>query len=353
MTSSDARGPRRDLRRCSALLIATLALTAASTASAQQTQPSAADLESARALFKQGKDLRATGNPADVRAALDKFTAAYTYAATPLTALELGRTQAALGQLVEARETLLSVARLKVQSDETDKSAAARSEAADLAEQLRPRIPGVSVKVQSAAPEGKTTLTVDGSAVTIVAGTATRKLNPGEHVLVAKAGAGPDAQKTVTLKEGEMQEVLLAPSYVEGPATPPVVNTPVPRGAEPPLQKGGGGTGRTLVVIGAVAGGVGVAVGSVTGVLALSKASSVKDACPDKSRCTSASAQSDYKTGRTMGTLSTVSFIVAGAGAATLLAGLLIPGSSPKTGGSGVRIEPQVGLLWAGVNGAF
>ncbi len=350
MTSSDAPTPHRMHRACTAALIATLTLATAGTAFAQQTQPSAADLESARTLFKQGKDLRATGNPADIRAALDKFTAAYAYAATPLTALELGRTHAALGQLVEARETFLSVARLKVQSDETDKSAAARSEAADLAEQLRPRIPGVSVKVQSAAPEGKTTLTIDGAPVLIVAGTATRKLNPGDHVLVAKAGAGPDAQKTITLKEGEMQDVALAPTYAEGAAAPPV-GTPPARPAEPPPS--GSSTGRTLVVVGAVAAGVGIAAGSVTGVVALSKASSVKDECPDKARCTSSSAQSDYKTGRTMGTISTISFIVAGAGAGALLVGLLMPGSSPRAGASGVKIEPQVGLGWAGVNGAF
>lgn len=349
MTSNDVR------HVCAALLIATSALATVSSASAQATQPSAADLESARSLFKQGKDLRATGNPADLRAALDKFTAAYTYAATPLTALELGRTQVALGQLVEARETLLSVGRLRVQSDETDKSAAARSEAADLAEQLRPRIPGVSVKVQSTAPEGKTTLTVDGVAVTIVAGTATRKLNPGDHVLIAKAGAGADAQKSVTLKEGEMQEVVLAPTYAEGPASAP--QTPV-AAATPQrpteLAPSGGGAGRTLVVIGAVAAGVGVAAGSVTGVIALSKASNVKDACPDKGQvCGSSSAQADYKTGRTMGTVSTISFIVAGAGAATLLAGLLMPGPGRTSGGSGVKVEPLVGLGWAGVNGAF
>ena len=346
MTSNDAR------RICAALLFATCTLATAGSASAQATQPSAADLESARALFKQGKDLRATGNPADLRAALDKFTAAHTYAATPLTALELGRTQAALGQLVEARETLLSVGRSKVESDETEKSAAARKEAAELAEQLRPRIPGVSVKVQSTAPEGKTTLTVDGVAVSIVAGIATRKLNPGDHVLVAKAGAGPDAQKTVTLEEGQMQEVLLAPTYAAA-AAPPVVVAPVPPHVADP-QPTGGGTGRTLVVIGAVAAGVGVAAGSVTGVIALSKASNVKNACPDKGEvCGSTGAQSDYKTGRTMGTISTVSFIVAGAGVATLLAGLLMPGPTKTTVGSGVKVEPLVGLGWAGVNGAF
>ncbi len=347
MTSNDAR------RICAALLIAMCTLATAGSASAQAPQPSAADLESARALFKQGKDLRATGNPADLRAALDKFTAAHTYAATPLTALELGRTQAALGQLVEARETLLSVGRSKVESDETEKSAAARKEAAELAEQLRPRIPGVSVRVQSTAPEGKTTLTVDGVAVSIVAGTATRKLNPGDHVLVAKAGVGPDAQKTVTLEEGQMQEVLLAPTYAEGAAPPVVVVAPVPPHVTEP-QPTGGGTGRTLVMIGAVAAGVGVAAGSVTGVIALSKASNVKNACPDKGEvCGSTGAQSDYKTGRTMGTISTVSFIVAGAGAATLLAGLVMPAPTKTPVGSGVKVEPLVGLGWAGVNGAF
>ena len=107
-------------------------LTVASVAAAQQ-QPSAADLETARSLYKQGKALEAKG---DDKGALDKLTAAHALGRTPLTGIELARLQARLGMIVEAREVCLSIGRTQVASDETQRSADARTEAAKLAEAL-------------------------------------------------------------------------------------------------------------------------------------------------------------------------------------------------------------------------
>src|SRR5688572_2041922 len=104
---------------------------------AQPSEPSAADLESARELYKEGKELRTKG---DLKGALEKFKAAHAYGGTPVTGVELGKTHMQLGELVEAREILLSVGRMKVQPDETEKSTAARTEAAELAEQIKPKI---------------------------------------------------------------------------------------------------------------------------------------------------------------------------------------------------------------------
>jgi len=147
--------------------------------------PSAADLESARELFKEGRELRQAG---DIKHALERFKAAHAYGQTPVTALELGRTHIQLGELIEGREVLLSVARMKVQPDETDKSAAARSEAADLAEDAKKRIPTVTVKLTGVASDSAAQLLVDGSAVPIVGLTGIRKVNPGKHAIVARAG---------------------------------------------------------------------------------------------------------------------------------------------------------------------
>src|SRR4051812_9895793 len=113
MTSSDARA-----RVAAAGLILACALTLA-TRTAYADGPTAADLESARALVKEGRALRASG---DVRGALEKFKAGHALGQTPITALELARTYEMVGALVEAREVCLSVARMPVERDETERS---------------------------------------------------------------------------------------------------------------------------------------------------------------------------------------------------------------------------------------
>jgi hypothetical protein len=59
---------------------------------------------------------------------------------------------------------------------------------------------------------------------------------------------------------------------------------------------------------------VGTVVGSVTGLMAMSKKSSVDEECV-AGRCPP-STHDDIDAGRTLGTVSTVSFVLAGAGAA-------------------------------------
>ena len=59
-------------------------------------------------------------------------------AGTPISGIELGRAYVAVGRLIEARETFLSVGRITRRTEETAKSAAARTESAQLASDLSP-----------------------------------------------------------------------------------------------------------------------------------------------------------------------------------------------------------------------
>src|SRR4051812_21621751 len=128
------------------ILAAVFALTLSTHALAGN--PSAQDFATARALYKEGKDLRAAG---DLKGALEKLTAAHTLGRTPLTGIELARVEVQLGLLVEAREVCLGIARLAVEPDETSRSVEARKDAAQLAEELRPRISSLRVKVTTPA----------------------------------------------------------------------------------------------------------------------------------------------------------------------------------------------------------
>ncbi len=308
---------------------------------------SASDLESARDLYKQARELRTKG---DLKAALEKFKGANALAATPITALELGRTYMQLGQLLEAREAFLSVSRLKVQSDESERSAAARTEAGELAEHVRPKIPSLVVRVPTGA-----TLTVDGLTVPPDAVGLPRKLNPGAHEVSARMGEGAEDKKSVTLKEGESAEVTLAPKG-DAPSVPsgPSVGAGDARIVSPPVagapKEGGGTSLHPLVWIGSGVAVAGVAFGTVAGIVTLSKKSTISDLCQG-TRC-APSAESAVSSGRTWATLSTLSFIVGGAGAAAAVVGLFLPTpSKSKVAAALSRVD--VGPRWLGVRGSF
>lgn len=166
---------------------------------------SAVDIAQARELFNEGMNLRDQG---DASRALDKLRAANALAHTPITGVELGRTHVTLGHLVEAREVFLSVARLPEQAPETSRAKAARAESAQLADQLRERIPSVVVKI-AGAPVNTVSLTIDGASVPRDAVNAPRLVDPGPHIVVARADNGATATSRVELREGESHEVEL------------------------------------------------------------------------------------------------------------------------------------------------
>jgi hypothetical protein len=301
----------------------------------QPTQPSAADLESARELFKEGREARQAG---DLRRALDRFKAAHAYGQTPVTALELGRTHVQLGELVEGREVLLSVARMKVQPDETEKSASARADAADLAEDVRKRIPTISVMLTGIASDSSAQLTVDGFAVPVVGMNGVRKVNPGKHLIVARAGAREET-RNVDTEEAKTQDLTIDLTGGEAPARS-VVTGPAPDAHSKEISP--------VTWVGVGVGVIGLGLGAVTGVLALGKAGNVDDACTD-THCPG-SAKGDVDSGRTFATLSTVGFAIAGAGAITAAVGYFIL-SRPRA--TGWNVTPFITARSAGVDGTF
>ena len=106
------RAPSRRVAAGLLVLVATLVAPVV-TPSARADEPSAADAETALALYKTGKQMRDSG---DAKGALEKLRAAYALVETPIIALELGRTYAALGKLVEAREVLAVYSNVEVVS---------------------------------------------------------------------------------------------------------------------------------------------------------------------------------------------------------------------------------------------
>jgi hypothetical protein len=204
-----------------AFFVATLAMAPAARAQ------TAADLETARALFKEGRELRAKG---DLRGALEKLRAAHAAGRTPVTGIELARTHVMLGQLVEAREVALDAGRIRVAADETERSVEARADAARLADELRERIPDVTVHVSGVPGDVVPDVSLDGKALPAALLGQPFKVDPGEHVVVVVAPGGATSRATVAVGERESRAVAVAYPAV-GVAPPP--GPPAPATSEP------------------------------------------------------------------------------------------------------------------------
>ncbi len=287
---------------------------------------SASDLASARALYKEARELRDKGDP---KGALEKFKAANALAGTPITALELGRTHAQVGQPVEALEAWLSVARMKEQPNESENAKAARAEAASLAQQIASRVPSLVVKVEGAPPGSTLQVMVDGAPIPVETLGQPRKLNPGEHSVVVRTSTGREEKRAVTLKEGESQavSVSLGEGAAPAPAVVPVVVAPPPaeKKTEPAPKPASTEKNKTnpIVYVGFGVGAAGIVVGTLGGILTFSNKSDLKPLC-DGLVCDS-SARKIVSTARTWATVSTIGFVVGGVGIAAGVVGLLMP----------------------------
>ncbi len=324
---------------CAVALLATVA----------QAQPSAADLETARALFNEGMDLREKG---DVKGALEKLRAAHSLGKTPVTGLELGRTLMQLGQLVEARNVLVQVPQMAPDPSETAVRREARQEAIRLAEELRARVPSVRLVFNNVPAGMQPAVMIDGVAVPPEAIQHERKLDPGTHTVVATLPTQPErrAEASVELKEREIKAVTL--DFPAGAAAAPSTATPppgAPAGPAPPPQ-----SNKTMRYIGFGTLGVGLAIGGTFGALALAKGGDVKDSCNTDAKICPRSVENDLDTTRTFAMVSNVGFVVGALGGGLVLASYLLEPAADKQGKRPQRrASPVLGVGYAGVRGTF
>jgi hypothetical protein len=193
-------------------------------------------------------------------------------------------------------------------------------------------------------------LTVDGARIE-VPDSGVLILDPGEHELAATA---PDhAQRSVRVqsKSGTNATVELALTPLSGAAAQ--APGAVRGGARSPTEKAeANGTADALMIGGFVAAGVGVAVGTVTGLLTLEEGKSLQDMCPDNG-CDPKLA-SDIDGAETLGMVSNIAFGVAIAGAGLAVAGLVLANSGDETPAQPrARVEVGLGLGSAVLRGTF
>jgi len=346
----------------SRFLMASLLAAALGVSAVASAEPTAADRETARDMMTQGRTARDKG---DMKAALKSFLGADAIMHVPTTGLEVAKAQAALGLLVEARETALRVTRISDKPGDPAPFKQARDAASAMNDDLGPRIPSLTVTVKN-VPDGATAeVTIDDAPIPTEGLGQPRKLDPGHHVVVAKAG-GVDAKQEIDLAEKDQKQLtveLPAGAAVVPPTTGTTTTTPETPPEPEATHKSGGS--KVLMIGGFGLAGAGVVVGSITGILSMSKTNSIKSSPYCAGTVCGPPENGDISSAKSMATLSTVSFIVAGAGAAFGLVGLLTgngsssPSATPEkppaddSTTSTSRLEPWLGLGAAGLRGSF
>jgi hypothetical protein len=302
----------------------------------------------ARDLLKRGYELARQGRCAE---AVPMFEKSFELDRTPKTALNLARCEEeslrfadALRHWVQARDL----------AREWGAGAVAR-EAEMRLSALEQKMPQVRIVLDAAAPPGTVVLR-DGVKVPAEALGHPMPVDPGPHRIdVAAKGYWP-RRFTFEADVGGSHEVHVAVGEAEGgdaattaataplatmpPATPSVGMTKGPSSNRKDPAKQGLSpreyAARPYVYGGLGVAGAGLVVGTVTGILTLTEASAARSQCPNDVCTADGFAQAE--SARALGTVSTVSFIVAGTGAALALTSYFIG----KSGAADARVrEPS------------
>ena len=293
-------------------------------------------------------------NAGDCAGAIENLTRAEALYHAPTILGRLGECQVQVGRIVEGTENLNRVVREALPEDAPEAFVRARERAQQVLDQALPKIAKLKILVQP-VPD-KLEVHIGDKNVPLALLGAERPTDPGTHVIVAEAPGYAPAKAEVTLAEGAADSVSL--TLVEQPAAvkpPPTVAASTPSDSDAPSDSGSGGNNRTLAYVLWGVGGVGLATGAVTGLLAMGKKGDLEDTCAEPSRCPESS-QGTIDSANRFALISNIGFGVgiAGAAAGTVL---FFSGDSQESVASielrGVRATPYVGPTGAGLTGQF
>jgi len=317
-------------------------------------EPSSADRATARTLAQQGYEALRDKQYA---IAADRFARANGLVRAPTLLRDLARAQVGLGRLVDAHETYTTIIREGVADDAPAPWVKALSDAKAELSEVQGRLPWITITVSGPAHPR---VTIDGAPIGEASLGVKRPIDPGQHELRAMAEGYYTAKKSIELKEGAAMNVSFeledappdaAPKNEEETGNVSVATVKAPGWLKP-------------VTISAFAvGGAGIAVGSVFGILAMTKHNQLADSCPS-ARC-GPEHSGKVRNFRTDAMISTIGFVAGGVGVAGGVLLLVIKPQTlvqegPKKLGT-KRDEPLAGLSWApfvgvgsaGVQGTF
>jgi hypothetical protein len=280
----------------------------------------------ARAQGEQGLRLFEASKWEEAYAAFQAADALYH---APTLVLYMARCRRNQGKLLEALALYEKVAAEPVPRGAPDQFAKAVASARGELDILKLRVPSVRVSV-SGAPAAQTRVTIDGAQVSSAEQDAGKQLDPGDHEVVAEAGGAASARKTITLTAGESAWVELVLQKPVKPSAAPAAGSRVP------------------AVIAFGVGGAGVAVGAITGSLALVKINDIRSRCSADGHCLK-SDQPEADKAKVLITASTVGFVAGGVGlAAGTLLWILRPGAAKAKEQASTHVEIGIGSIAIG-----
>ena len=317
--------------------------------------PSAEDKAGARAAAERGG---AEYKAAHFKEALDLFLRAESLIHAPTHVLMIARTQAALGDIVVAKESYLKITREDLASTAPPAFKRAHGDAEKELKDLEPRIPAIQVTVNgAAAPKGLVVL-MDDKAVPAALVGIPRPVNPGKHAFKATAEGFAAPEKSLTVKEGEslslvldLQPAAIVASVPPGGAVDPGHGGPGDQVTPPQTPGNGRYVGLAMMGVGVV----GIVVGGVFSGLYAMKRGQADDAFTKCGvGCSGAPADAVRALDTDANGKGTIGMIGLAAGGALAIGGtVLFVLNRPKAAPAAARVQPWISYGSAGVSGSF
>lgn len=276
--------------------------------------------DEARAMALKGYDFLLAGK---YERALHFFVEAEKVYHAPTILLLVAQTHEKLGRLVEARAFYQKIIDEKLPKTAPWEFFEAQATARREITLLAPRIATLHIHVPGASGHN-VKVTIDGESVEAL--DQPQGVNPGKHAIAVTVDGSRTLTQSIELKEGASERVVIPAAAVLG-----------------------AGAGEVLVPA-AVAFGlgfVGLGVGTVTGLMALSRIGQVEESC-SISGCT---ARGEVSTAGELSTISTVSFVAGGIGLGT--SALLLFLNSRGSSSSNVYVSATMGPGSINVSGVF
>ncbi len=318
-----------------------------------------ADRATARSLGQDGQ--QALDNK-DFATAEDRFRRADKMVHAPTLMLGLARALSAEGKFVEAQEAYNRIVRDGLAPNAPDAFKRALDDAKKEVDAVSAKVGAVVITVKAAGgtdiPDPQVIL--DEHPINSASLGVRRAVDPGAHVLRASAEGYKPAEVKFTVVQGaSIDEPLMLEKDLTVPVAASPTAPPVPVSASTLAASDTGAPGspskarKILPWVAFGVGGAGLVVGGLTGILAMGKHSTLSTNCPSGNCGTDQ--QSALDSYHTLGTVSTIGFIVAGVGGAAGAVLLLTQpkGDSAAPAAAGLRIVPVVGLGSLGAAGSF
>lgn len=330
---ADLTSSRIMLKRLAAVLAVASVLTVAPSR-VVLAAPSYKDRIEAQKLVKEAKKLE---KAEDWMAARDTYQQALDLNDTVSVRLALAEVELKLGHMLEAIDQLKAVAEHKQATYMQKKKANQQLE------DLTARVPKITVQVP---PGFQGTVQIDDLELTAdTLGTAVN-LNPGTRTVRAKADGYLDFEQTVVLSDGMSETVTVKMEEVPAPAAPEDEET-----VKVSTSGVSDSTRKTAAYVSLGVGGVGLVVGTAFGLMARSTRKDLDAACVNNV-CSEAQ-RSDYDSGKSKATISTIGFIAGGVGVGVGAVLLLTGSKSKEAPPTSACVQPYVGLASLGVEGRF